>query len=254
MAKGFEIQMLLIARLRDEHKIRVETLETSGRWFRKNHALTPVTTFSVDKDIAGSNLKTLWFNSRFYRMNMLWENGNLRIRDIHLFNENFPSIYETQVATSNECSFFTLPFVDGYIWTKPNQMAGLRLKAIIDGKERALEGNDPKFTKTGMSTLHISWPLKTIDGSFEVDLTEQQVKMQLLTTKAISWFFDLNTAEKVKLPFDSITSKTATCSFENMKYSVMAEKGYFSKPDNGSVWRLSPEPNILIINFSGSSH
>lgn len=250
MAKGFELQMPLIARLRDKQKIRVETLEASGLWFRKNYRLTPATTFSVDRDIAGSNLKTLWFDSRFYRMNILWENGTLRIRDIHLFNENFPSVYETKAAASNECSFFTLPFVDGYIWSKPNQIAGLRLKATIDGKEITLEGKDPKFIKTGASTMHIAWPLTTIDGTFEIDLDERQAKMKLLSKKQVSWFFDLNTAEKVRLPFDSISTKTVACSFDNTTYSVLAEKGSFSRPANGPVLRISPRSNNLILNFS----
>jgi hypothetical protein len=249
MAKGFEIQMPLIARLRDQHLLRVETLEASGRWFREKYTVTPTTTFSIDKDIAGSNLKTLWFDSRFYRMNILWENGTLRIRDIHLFNENFPSIYETQVANSNECSFFTLPFVDGYIWSKPNQIAGLRLKVIIGGKEVALEGKDPKFIKTGTSDMHITWPLTTVDGTFEIDLSEKQVKMKLSATKPVNWFLDLNTAEKVQLPFDTISTKTITCSFENMRYQVKAERGTFSKPANGSVLRISPLSNDLILSF-----
>jgi hypothetical protein len=250
MAKGFEIQMPLIARLRNEHKIRVETMEASGLWFRKNYKVTPATSFSVDKDIDGSDLKTVWFNSRFYRINMLWEKGTLRIRDIHLFNENFPSVYETQPATSNECTFFTLPVVDGYIWSKPNQIAGLRLKAIIDGKEVELEGTDPKFIKTGTSTMHITWPLKTINGTFEADLSEKQIKITLVSAKAINWFFDLNTAENVKLPFNEINTKNIDCSFEGMKYLVKAGKGSFSKPDNGSVFRISPQLNTIILSLA----
>ncbi|MBS1661424.1 MAG: hypothetical protein JST68_10280, partial [Bacteroidetes bacterium] len=35
MRRGFELQMPLIARLRDAGKVRVETMETSVRWFRK---------------------------------------------------------------------------------------------------------------------------------------------------------------------------------------------------------------------------
>jgi hypothetical protein len=246
--------MPLIARLRDEHKIRVETMEASGLWFRKNYKVTPTTTFSINKDIAGSDLKTMWFDSRFYRINILWENGKLRIRDIHLFNENFPSVYETQAATSNECTFFTLPVVDGYIWSRKDQIAGLRLKAIIDGKEIALEGNDPKFIKTGIATMHIAWPLRTINGTFEIDLSETQIKMKLVSTKAINWFFDLNTAEKVKLPFDNINTKSLDCSFENMKYLVKTKKGSFSTPDNGAVWRISPQLNTLIVDFADTAN
>ncbi|MEO6720573.1 MAG: hypothetical protein ABIN67_09400 [Ferruginibacter sp.] len=250
MAKGFEIQMPLIARLRDEHKIRVETMEASGRWFRKNYKVTPPTSFSVDKDMEGSDLKTVWFNSRFYRINILWQKGKLRIRDIHLFNEKFPSIYETEVATSNECSFFTLPVVDGYIWSKPNQIAGLRLKAIVDGKEIDLEGNDPAFTKTGTSTMHITWPLKTIEGTLEVDLSETQISMKLVSATNINWFFDLNVAEKTKLPFNEVNSKSIDCSFEGMKYLIKAGKGSFSIPANGSVFRISPQLNAITLNLA----
>ncbi|HTE11140.1 MAG TPA: hypothetical protein VK645_09220, partial [Chitinophagaceae bacterium] len=253
MAKGFEIQMPLIARLRDEHKIVVETMEASGRWFRKNYKVTPATSFSVDKDIDGSDLKTIWYNSRFYRINMLWEKGSLRIRDIHLFNENFPSVYETQAATSNECTFFTLPVIDGYIWSKPDQIAGLRLKAIIDGNEIVLEGNDPKFIKTGTSTIHITWTLKTINGTFEADLSEQQIEMKLVSATTINWFFDLNAAEKVKLPFNQVNTKSIDCSFEGMKYLVKAGKGSFSRPANGSVFRISPQLNTITLNLADIS-
>jgi len=128
MSKGFEIQLPLIARLRDEKKLQVETLAASGKWFREHYKITPATSVTVTEDIKGSDRKTVWFNSRFYRVNLLWENGTLCFRDIHLFNEKIPSAYLTKKATSNECSFFTLPFVDGYLWSTPQKIAGLRLK------------------------------------------------------------------------------------------------------------------------------
>lgn len=249
MAKGFEIQLPLIARLRDERKIRVETMEASGRWFRENYKVTPPTSFSVDRDIAGSELKTLWFNSRFYRINFLWEKGGtVRIRDIHLFNEDYPSIYEKQVATSNECSFFTLPVVDGYLWSQPGQMAGLRLKATIDGKEVQLEGGSPKFTKKGNTAVHINWPLQTIDGSFEAELNEQQLTLRLVSSQAVNWYFDLTTAGKTTLPFTEIKAKRISCSFDGMKYSLKIKKGFFSKPGNGSVFRISPRSNTIVLS------
>ena len=250
MAKGLELQMPLIARLRDEHKIRVETLETSGRWFSRNFKVTPATSFVVDKDIAGSNLKTAWFDSRYYRINLLWENGNLRIRDIHLFNEDFPSVYTSQAANSNECSFFTLPLVDGYLWSKTDQLAGLRFKAVLDGKELLLEGNDPVFSSPTTGSLHISWPLKTVSGTLEADLNEKQFSLTLHSDKAIDWFLDLTTAKGISLPFGQISSDRIDCSFEGMSYSVKAGKGSFSKPDNGSVLRISPVKNSITLELA----
>jgi hypothetical protein len=224
-------------------------MEASGRWFKEKYKVTPVTSFSVDKDLEGSDLKTIWFNSRFYRINLLWEHGTLRIRDIHLFNENFPSVYETQPVTENECRFFTLPFVDGYIWSKPNQLAGLRLKAVVNGKELSLEGGDPVFTRTGPATIHINWPLQTVNGSVEIDLGEKKMDMKLKSNQAINWFWDLNTAEGAQLPFGSITDRSVNCNFEGMHYNILASKGSFSKPGNGSVLRIHPQSNSISLIF-----
>ncbi|MDB5005294.1 MAG: hypothetical protein JWQ34_3519 [Mucilaginibacter sp.] len=252
MKKGFELQMPLIAKLRDEHKVRVETMEQSGTWFKKNYKVTPATSFTVTKDIEGSDLKTAWFNSRFYRINILWEHHTLRIRDIHLFDEAFPSIYETQAATSNECIFYTLPIVDGYIWSRRNQIAGLRIKAMIDGKDVSVEGGDPKFTNTTAGTLHVSWPLTTVDGSLEMEMTEGKLKMNLLSKAKLDWYFDLNiaTTAAAKLPFQNINATNVECKFENTSYQLKAVKGAFSKPDNGAVLRLRPQANSIVLDLA----
>ncbi|WP_203235016.1 hypothetical protein [Mucilaginibacter terrigena] len=250
MAKGFEIQMPLIAKLRAEGKLKVETLEQSGLWFKKNYRVTPATTFAVTKDIAGSDLKTLWFNSRFYRINMLWENGSLRIRDIHLFDESKPDKYTKDVATSNECDFFTLPVVDGYIWSKPGRFAGMRVKALIDGKEVLLKGGDPKFTNIGTTAVHISWPLSTINGSLEMDLDEKMANIKLVSNKPCNWYLDLDTAPGAKLPFNKINPKNIRCSFDGMNYKLNAVKGTFSEPANGAVLRLKPQLNVIALNLA----
>ncbi|MBX3241678.1 MAG: hypothetical protein KIT80_11890 [Chitinophagaceae bacterium] len=250
MRKGFEIQLPLIAKLRDENKIRVETLEASGRWFRNQYKVTPVTSFSVSKDLGDSNLKTLWFNSRFYRANLLWENGTLRVRDIHMFNESFPSIYETKPVTENECKFFTLPVVDGYNWSRPKQpLAGLRLKANIEGREVLLEGTDPVFTPKGTRSMNVSWSLKQVPGRVEIELSEKKITVQIKTSTPINWFFDLTTAEDIQLPFGTVATKQIPCSFEGMSYTVRIKKGRFSLSDNGAVLRMSPEGNSISIIF-----
>jgi hypothetical protein len=191
----------------------------------------------------------MWFDSRFYRMNILWENGTLRIRDIHLFDENMPSVYETTPATANECTFFTLPVVDGYIWSKPDRLAGLRLKASVNGKEILLEGGDPLFTRKGDDIMHVSWPLRTVKGSLEIDLSEKKMAMELRGGPSIDWWLELTTADGVKLPYDSVSAQRVDCSFEGMKYSIRLEKGSFSK-SAGAGLRMSPQGNIISLGLS----
>jgi len=249
MAKGFEIQMPLIAKLRDEKKVKVETLAASGKWFKDHYKLTPATAVTITKDLPGSDQKTVWFNSRFYRVNLLWENNTLRIRDIHLFNEKLPSIYETQKATSNECSFFTLPFVDGYLWSDHSKLAGLRLKAVKDGKEISIEGGTPQVTDVVKGKLHISWPLASFKGSIEMDLDEKELQMKMTGDQSVQWFLDLTTAGQGTLPFVNIQAQQVDCEFEGMKYSVRANQGIFSKPNNDTVFRIAPESNRVSLSF-----
>jgi hypothetical protein len=251
MAKGYEIQMPLIARLRDEKKVKVETLEASGKWFKEHYKLTPATAVTISEDLPGSNQKTVWFNSRFYRVNLLWENNTLRIRDIHLFNEKLPSIYETQKATSNECSFFTLPFVDGYLWSDRSQLAGLRLKAIKDGKEISIEGANPVVTDAVKGKLHVSWPLKSFKGSIEIELDEQSLQLKMKGDQSIQWFLDLTTAGNGKLPFVDVKAHHVDCAFEGMKYSVGSKQGIFSTPGDSVVFRIAPEGNVVKLTLSG---
>ena len=250
MAKGFQIQMPLIARLRDEHKIKVETLSQSGEWFKNHYKVTPATSVTVTDDIKGSDQKTVWFDSRFYRANLLWEKGTLRFRDIHFFNENFPSIYTTQKATSNECSFFTLPFVDGYIWSVADTIAGLRFKTVVNGKEVLMEGGDPVVNDSVKGKLHISWPLKSMPGTLVIELNEKQITMKIEGGKSNNWFLDLTTAGSARLPFKNVSPSYVNCEFEGMKYAVKAARGSFSKPVDRTVFRITPRDNSVVLNFA----
>lgn len=250
MAKGFEIQLPLIARLRDEKKIQVETLAESGNWFKDHYKVTPATSVTVNNDLKGSNRKTVWFDSRFYRANILWEDGIMRFRDIHIFNENLPSRYLSQTATSNECLFFTLPFVDGYSWSSSPEIAGLRFKAVVNGKEIMPEGGDPVITNPEPGILHISWPLKSFNGTMIIDLDEQQIKMKIEGAVNYTWFLDLTTGSKAELPFRKISSSRIECESEGMNYSVEAIKGSFSKPSDRVVFRITPQKNTLILKMT----
>jgi len=253
MAKGFEIQMPLIAKLRNERKIKLETLAESGAWFKAKYKVTPATSVTVNDDISGSDRKTVWFNSRFYRVNLLWENGTLRFRDIHLFNEKLPSVYETKVATSNECTFFTLPIVDGYIWSKAQKLAGLRFMTATDGKSVSLTGGNPNITNPAPGKLHITWPLTTTRGTLVMDMDERTLKIKINGDIPGNWYLDLTTADGMKLPFIGINNNSINCKFEGMNYAVKAVKGKFSKPADGAVFRISPSDDSIVLNLSGNN-
>lgn len=247
MQKGLELQMPLMAHLKKAGKIRVETMEQSALWFKKNYAVTPATSFAVTKDIAGSDQKTIWYNSRFYRLNLLWEDNTLRIRDIHLFNEKIADKYTTEVAQSNECSFFTLPVVDGYLWSKRGKLAGLRLMTLVNGKETPVKGGDPTFTNVDKSTVHVSWPAG--EGSFELDINERSLTVLRKGKPDSNWYLDLTVADGITTPITTIEANWVNYTFENHPFHLMATKGSFEKPANGAIFRLKPQGNSLALSL-----
>jgi hypothetical protein len=249
MQKGFEIQLPLIAKLRDENKIQVETLAQSGKWFSENYKTTPATSVTVLDDLPESHKKTVWFNSRFYRANLLSDNGVLWFRDIHLFDENMASPYLTEKGTSNQCLYFTLPFVDGYFWSSAEKTGGLYFKATKNGQEVALNGGKLATTEPENGTLKVSWELNDRQGIFHILLDENTMEITLEGSEKLDWFLELNTIEDAALPFTLIQPEKAEMQFSGVNYSVEALTGSFSVAENGGSFLLTPADNKIVLNF-----
>ena len=249
MKKGFEIQIPLIARLRGENKIKVETLAESGKWFSDKYKTTPATSVTALDDLPGSNQKTVWFNSRFYRANLLWDNGTLRFRDIHIFDENMASSYLAERGTSNQCIYYTPPFVDGYRWSSSEINAGLWFKAEKDGQEILLKGETLSVSEAKDGTLMTVWKLDDELGTFVINMDEESMKIDF-DGDAINWSLALNTAENIDLPFSSIETEKVKLEFENIKYEVIADKGRFIDSENNNILKVLPDENKIKLDFA----
>lgn len=249
MQKGLELQLPLIRQLRDQGKLRVETLAASGIWFKRQFKLTPTTAVTVNEDLPGSDKKTVWFNSRFYRANLLWERDQLRFRDIHIFDEQIASLYLKQPVPSNECRFFTLPLVDGYLWSSKDTLAGLRFRAMVNGKEVDLQGGDPVVSDQIKGMLHIRWLLKNVGGVLEIRLKEDQMEILVIANPFLEWFLDLETAHPEKTPFTAVHPKVVYAVFEHTPYQMMATAGRFEKGAGARAFRIFAQDQRLVLRF-----
>jgi hypothetical protein len=248
MAKGLSLQFPLIEKLRTEGKVQVETLAASGEWFRSHFKLTPATAVTAIEDLPGSNKKSIWFDSRFYRANLFWNDSTLRFRDIHLFNEDFPSSYETTPVTGNECKFFTLPLVDGYLWSTDKFLAGLKFKATINGKDTLLKFGQPEVSDSESGKLIVDWPLKNAQGNLHIVFTSQQIEMNLVASPYVKWYLDLETAAGVGLPFKVISPKSVSAKFEGLSYQLIIIQGHAAKGTR-TAFRLVPDNNKLYLKM-----
>ncbi len=121
MRHGLTNQVALFAKQDKAGEIRVETFEQTGRWFRKNFALTPPTSVVVMDDWKDQGRKTVWYDSRFYRMNLLWQDGSFFIRDLHCFDEHVASPTHQTALTATSLTYETLPVMDWAVWSKAGE-------------------------------------------------------------------------------------------------------------------------------------
>ena len=251
MREGLEMQMPLIDSLRRAGKVRVETLGESGRWFRKRFPLTPATAVTTVSDVRGEGNKTVWYDSRYYRANLLWEKGRFRFRDIHLFDERFKSEYLDTPGTGDRFLFYTMPFVDGFMWSKGGDRAGLSLVRICrDGHAEELRLDSPEVKERGRSVLEVRGNDQYGD-TFRITLHDDRIEVSSPDAgKDVAWALQLHAAPGTELPFTDVGGKSANAVFRGHSYSVTCSEGRFEKAAEGDshVLRIIPDNGKITID------
>ena len=251
MSKGLEMQIPILDSLRKENKIRVETLGESGAWFKECFKVTPATAVTTLTDVRGEGNKTVWFNSRYYRGNLLWEKGTFRFRDIHLFDESYKSAYLEKPGDGNQFLFYTLPVVDGFMWSEGLDRAGLRIVRLDkDGDKEELTLDHPVVTEIGKDTLVVSAE-DSKGHAFKITFYETRFEVVALSKEAdFSWALELKAAAGKELPFTVIEDKAVNASFDGFNYVITCGKGRIKKPESGSdyVFRIFPSDQEIVID------
>jgi hypothetical protein len=249
---GLSIQIPLLDSLRKEHKIRVETLSESGVWFKSNYPVTPATSVAALTDPRNEGRKTVWFNSRYYRANLLWKNDSLRFRDIHLFNENYESPYLNVPGTTPQCNYITLPVVDGFLWSTAHCLAGLRvMKVDARGKVSEIPMGNPVVEELGSNVLQVTCSSEA-GKNFRIVFYEDRFEMSCETKdRNFSWVLELQTAPDAKLPFEKIGKSLITARQNHFDYSIGCKQGSFVAPQASSkfIFRIAPSKNKLVVEF-----
>lgn len=237
--------MPLIERLQSEGKVVVQTLAESGKWFKEKYPVTPPTSVTVLNDHSEKDQKTVWFNWRFYRANLLWDHNTLRFRDIHLFDEAIASDYLTKPGASSECHYDTLPFVDGFRWSSKEIVAGLRFKTSA-GVE--IKGGDPAVDDSTRGELVVRWPVDSPKGEIIMKFDESTVSISSNVEVKGNWCLKLSSDKAATLPFREIGESKITCEHLKTTYEISAKKGRFSRGD-GFDFRINPKDDLLLLDF-----
>lgn len=245
MKDGFVYQTSCLVNLRKEGKIRIETLVETGRWFKEHYPVTPPSTVVTSEDYQGNGRKSLWFNSRNYRANLLWEGQSLKIRDLHVFDERLRSEYLDRPDTLPVFHYETLPLVDGCLWSTPDKMAGLHLAAPD------FKGGPPVFS-SGADKQLVTWPSAEGKGRFILCFTEDCFEIAAKSDVG-NWYLELSVAPGAELPFTQMDDNSIRAHCQGMDYGLTLAKGSVEdlRPSSSdTVFRLLPQNNRICLNFN----
>ena len=247
MKDGLTRQVALFAEEAKAGKIEVQTLAQTGQWFKKQFPLTPATAVVALDDWRHENRKTVWYDSRFYRANMLWQDGTFFIRDLHCFDENLTSPTHDVALTASSLAYYTLPIVDTAL-SSPSHgewpgMWPVILSSQQDTSHMSTEGQ-PVVTEMNASTLRVQQPLRG-GGAVSVFFSETAITLTASDSsgKPLSWVCNLVTGVQKNAPEVSVTSSAIRYRYAGRAYELRLPPGAGScqRLANGDI-RLIPDP------------
>lgn len=254
MRKGLTLQIALLADQAKAGEIQVMTLAQAGQWFRRNYALTPPTSVVYLNDWKHQNRKTVWYNSRFYRLNLLWENGTFYIRDLHRFDEKVVSpTHDTALATTF-LAYGTLPVMDGALWSGKEKAGIWPVSLSSDGKTSPLtpEGS-PVVKELSPTELSIQQPLRG-GGTFSMVCSETHFACTGVDEhgKPLHWAWELVGGAQQRSAVQTVTSNSVAYHANGMNYPLRlsADAGSCQQLDNNNI-RLSPNRSGKLVLVLG---
>lgn len=240
ISKGLPMQFEIINKMRDAGKIEILTLSESGKWFSDNFDSTPPQAQMFDSDVNDNRYKTLWYNCKNYRLNVLYENGKIKIRDLYIFNELFKEKYLTETEKTHNCSYYTLPVIDGYRFSDENIRAGLYFRR--HGHELEFSAPWRTFENEKSANVYLGEELK-------ITADENSV---FIRCDKINWYLEAINSPDAQVPYLEAEGKELTMKFqqteeEGFSYKLTLDKGYFRSSDKGFM--IFPENGTIKIIF-----
>lgn len=247
MAVGFADQIEFLAGLRASGKLRVETLETSGRWFRRLFPSTPATAVTALEDHRQEDRKSVWYQSRFYRINLYWVGDRFRVRDIHKFDERYAERYLKTVCPGTASLYDTLPVVEGFLWSDREVISGLvPVIADADGLVSAMRGGDPVVEEPGADRLRVRWPLN-MGGDLSVECSEDRVSW---LCRSDAWRLELRWGAGSEAPFRAVGGSRIACQHNTHDYDVVCDCGLVDLDIDGRRLCLRPVGGRVSVSFA----
>jgi hypothetical protein len=253
MSAGLTSQVGLIAAEAQAGKIKVMTLAQAGQWFTANYSVTPPTSVVALDDSKSQGRKSVWYDSRFYRVNVLWDQGTFYIRDLHRFDENVISSTHSNALATTYFDYETLPVMDGGQWSgNGTNSVGMWPVSASSGSYLTPQGL-PVASQLNPTDLSIVQPIVG-GGAFAITCTESN--LTCLGTNALgqslNWTWLLVGGSQQASVVQNVSSNSISYIFNGTSYQFKMDLGTCRQLPNGNLG-LTPDINgRMVLNLNAT--
>jgi len=252
MKTGLTHQVSLLARLAQAGDIQVETLAQAGQWFRSHYPLTPPTAVVALDDWQQENRRTVWYDSRFYRINFLWANGAFFIRDLHCFDQNVVSPTHDKALATTSLAYETLPVMDGALWSGSGRNVAGMWPVLLSSN-----GMAAPMTPDGLPVVREITP-KALSiqqslgggGTFLLVCSETNVACIGMDAQGqpLPWAWNLVGGGQQKSAVQAVTSNSVVYHYNGANYQLRLapDAGSCRQLENGDI-RLAPDSSGKLV-------
>jgi hypothetical protein len=256
MKTGLTLQIALLSQKAKAGEIQIETLAQAGKWFRDHYSVTPPTSVVALDDWKHEDRKSIWYDSRFYRVNILWEKEGFFIRDLHRFDENVASVTHGTPLTTTYLAFETLPVMDGALWSG-SERAGIRpvLLSADGAKSPMAPAGPPVVTELNRTDLSITQPLRN-GGTFSMICGEAGVNCSCVNVQGqpLYWAWDMTGGAQQKSAVQGVTPDCVQYHGGGVDYKLqVAPGGGFCQQLADGTIRISADSSGKIVLILGDA-
>ena len=222
---GLPMQFQKLKPLLDAGEVTLQTLGETGDWFASAYALTPPNSTCADDDAGHTGRKTVWYHSRYYRANILFENNRAWIRDLQLYSDDYAEPHLYKKNTDTRCGTFALPVMDGFRFSQGATRAGLYVNAP--------DCDAFRMEPAGESAIQAVW------GNVTFTAAEKTLAVRCPDP---GFCLAFRYAPAPTVPYESVEPAVLRCAFRDFtgqafSYALRLAAGTFEKTEDGILVR-----------------
>lgn len=226
MKDGLSYQFARFDELSRQGLVNVETLGTTGRWFKETYSMTPASAITAYTAFDDVHKKSVWYCTKHYRINLYQDKQGLRIRDLHIFAEDYADPYENTVCTSNDATYETLPVVDGNLNSGNGILSGLYLCDASDSKISCMQFSEMTFSDLENNRASVLFT----DGSREVMFLLEENAVEIHSSADFVLRHEIGKKSHHLPAAVACSDAELDLNYHSRRYGIVLESGCFADP------------------------